>query len=122
MEIAVFQGVYAVGLLDHIPQHLPKTGFCSISVGEDEVSLVCREESMPEYSSHIQRGYRLFRIQGTLDFSLIGVIAKISAVLAKEKIPLFCVSTYRTDYFLVEEIYLQRALAALQNAGYRIMK
>ena len=56
---------------------------------------------------------RAFRIQGVLDFSLIGILAKISGTLAEHQIGLFAVSTYNTDYILVKQEDLDRALAVL---------
>ena len=52
----------------------------------------------------IQRddGWKAFRIQGVLDFSLIGILAKIAAALADNGISIFAVSTYNTDYVLIK--------------------
>jgi len=63
-------------------------------------------------------GWKGFRIEGILDFSLIGILSKISAILADNKIGIFAVSTYNTDYILVKEGDLERAAQALSKAGY----
>lgn len=65
-------------------------------------------------------GWKAFRIQGVLDFSLIGILSRISAILAENKIGIFAVSTYNTDYILVKKENYQRALKALETQGYRI--
>ncbi|MCD7777598.1 MAG: ACT domain-containing protein, partial [Clostridiales bacterium] len=65
-------------------------------------------------------GWKGFRIQGVLDFSLIGILSKISAVLADTGIPIFAVSTYNTDYIFVKEENYQRALDKLKHFGYKI--
>ena len=65
-------------------------------------------------------GWKAFRIQGVLDFSLIGILSRISAILAENKIGIFAVSTYNTDYILVKKEKYQRALEALETAGYRV--
>ncbi len=87
-----------------------------------EKSLVCPTTRVPSATLAREDGWRAFRIAGTLDFSLIGILARISAVLAAERIGLFAVSTFDTDYILVKDPDLDRALAALRAAGYAIVK
>ena len=64
--------------------------------------------------------WKAFRICGTLDFSLIGILSRISAILAEHKIGIFAVSTFNTDYILVKKELFETALAALKEAGYSI--
>jgi hypothetical protein len=66
-------------------------------------------------------GWRMMRVQGVLDFSLVGILAKLSSVLAERRIGIFAVSTYNTDYILVKAENYERALAALAGAGYQIV-
>ena len=66
-------------------------------------------------------GWRGFRIQGVLDFSLIGILSKLSGILAEHKIGIFAVSTYNTDYILVKEANFNRALEALVSEGYTVV-
>lgn len=87
---------------------------------DEENSLVCITEQVPENVTERDDGWRAFRIQGVLDFSLIGILAGISKVLAERKIGLFVVSTYNTDYVMVKKENYKRALAALTDAGYEI--
>ena len=63
-------------------------------------------------------GWRAFRIEGVLDFSLIGILSKISAILAEAKIGIFAVSTFNTDYILVKAENFEKALSVLAAAGY----
>ncbi|MBO6115435.1 MAG: ACT domain-containing protein, partial [Lachnospiraceae bacterium] len=65
-------------------------------------------------------GWRGFRIQGVLDFSLIGILSGISTILADNKIGIFAVSTYNTDYILVKEENFIKALEVLAKEGYEI--
>ncbi|MCD8254834.1 MAG: ACT domain-containing protein, partial [Oscillospiraceae bacterium] len=65
-------------------------------------------------------GWKGFRIQGILDFSLIGILSKISTILAEEDIPIFAMSTYNTDYVLLKEENYQKALGILEHCGYNI--
>ncbi len=53
-------------------------------------------------------GWKAFRIQGVLDFSLIGILAKIATVLADNGISIFAVSTYNTDYVLIKKKIIKK--------------
>ncbi len=87
---------------------------------DEELSLVCPTESAPKNAIAREDGWRAFRICGVLDFSLVGILAKISKVLANHDIGLFAVSTFNTDYILVKEDQLDYALQVLAEAGYQI--
>jgi hypothetical protein len=94
--------------------------FYFIGRTDEEISLVCRTEDVPAGVTDRSDGWKGFRIQGTLDFSLIGILSRISSVLADNKIGIFAVSTYNTDYILVKEEDFDRALASLEKEGYTI--
>lgn len=87
---------------------------------EEELSLVCRTEDTPAHTLEREDGWRGFYLEGTLDFSLTGVLSKLSGILAEEGIGIFAVSTYNTDYILVKAENFERALAALAAAGYTV--
>jgi hypothetical protein len=61
-------------------------------------------------------------VQGPLDFSLTGILAGLSNALALAEISIFAISTYDTDYILVEEADLVRAVAALRSNGYTVQR
>lgn len=84
-----------------------------------ELSVVCEEAMVPE-SAHAERNRRLLQIEGTLAFTLIGVLASVAAPLAAAEISIFAVSTYDTDYLLVSERDLRRAAETLEAAGHTI--
>ena len=88
---------------------------------DQEISLVCRTEDTPAETTEREDGWRSFRIEGVLDFSLVGVLSKISSILADNGIGIFAVSTYNTDYILVKEEQFDSALNVLENAGYTIL-
>ena len=94
--------------------------FCFLGKTDEEISLVCRTEDTPENTVRRDDGWRGFRIEGVLDFSLIGILSKLSAILAENRIGLFAVSTYNTDYFLVKAEDFDRAADALTLAGYEV--
>lgn len=95
--------------------------FYFIGKTDEEISLVCRTEDTPHNTTERSDGWRGFRIQGVLDFSLIGILSKLSGILAKYKIGIFAVSTYNTDYILVKEENFDRALEVLASEGYTIV-
>ena len=95
--------------------------FYFIGKTDEETSLVCRTEDTPSLAIERDDGWRGFRIQGMLDFSLIGILSKISGILAEHKIGIFAVSTYNTDYILVKEENFDRALSVLNSEGYSVV-
>ena len=88
---------------------------------DEEISLVCRTEDTPSLTTERSDGWRGFRIQGILDFSLIGILSRISGILAGHEIGIFAVSTYNTDYILVKEESFERALSVLKAEGYSVI-
>ena len=95
--------------------------FYFIGKTDEEFSLVCRTEDTPSLTIERDDGWRGFRIQGILDFSLIGILSKLSGILAEHKIGIFAVSTYNTDYILVKEENFERALNVLASEGYSVV-
>ena len=95
--------------------------FYFIGKTDEELSLVCKTEDTPENTLERDDGWRGFRIQGVLDFSLIGILSKLSGILADNGVGIFAVSTYNTDYILVKEGNFEKALAVLSAAGYTVI-
>lgn len=95
--------------------------FYYIAKTDEELSLVCRTEDVPDTTREREDGWKGFRIQGVLDFSLIGILSKLSSILAEEGIGIFAVSTYNTDYILVKEENFDKALSVLSQAGYEVV-
>lgn len=87
---------------------------------DEEKSLVCITEDVPSNVTEREDGWMAFRIQGVLDFSMIGILFEISGILAENKIGIFVISTYNTDYVLTKKENYQRALDVLNRAGYKI--
>lgn len=82
--------------------------YCFIAKTDEEMSLVCITENTPDNTIERDDGWRAFRIEGVLDFSMIGILSEISTLLAQNQIGIFAISTYNTDYILVkEENYLR---------------
>lgn len=95
--------------------------FCFVSKTDEELSVVCQTAYTPSNTIEREDGWSAFRIEGTLEFSLIGILANISGILAEQKIGIFAVSTYNTDYILTKSAHFERAISALENAGYKII-
>ena len=95
--------------------------FYFIGRTDEEISLVCKTEDTPGNTTDRDDGWKGFRIEGVLDFSLIGILSKISGILAENKIGIFAVSTYNTDYILVKKENFEKALRVLGEAGYEIV-
>nr|WP_330370424.1 ACT domain-containing protein [Enterocloster bolteae] len=87
---------------------------------DEEKSLVCITEDVPSNVTEREDGWMAFRIQGVLDFSMIGILSEISGILAENKIGIFVISTYNTDYVLTKKENYQRVLDVLNRAGYKI--
>lgn len=88
---------------------------------DEEYSLVCITENTPANTLEREDGWKGFRIQGMLDFSMIGILSKLSGILAQNKIGIFVVSTFNTDYILVKEENFDKAIKILSLAGYAIV-
>ncbi|HIX24812.1 MAG TPA: ACT domain-containing protein [Candidatus Lachnoclostridium avicola] len=96
--------------------------YCFIEKTEEENSLVCMTEDVPANTTEREDGWKAFRIEGVLDFSLIGILAGIAGVLAEHGISIFAVSTYNTDYVLIKRESYGKALEILGGAGYEIVE
>lgn len=95
--------------------------YCFIGRTDEEKSLVCITEHVPANTTEREDGWKAFRIQGVLDFSLIGILSRLSALLAENKIGIFAISTYNTDYILTRENDFEKAIEVLLDAGYKII-
>lgn len=94
--------------------------YCFVGKTDEEKSLVCITDEVPSNVIKRDDGWRAFRIQGVLDFSLIGILSKIASVLAENDISIFAISTYNTDYVMIKEENYIKALKVLEDAGYSV--
>ncbi len=94
--------------------------YCFTAKTEAENSLVCLTEHVPGNTIERDDDWKALRIEGVLDFSQIGVLAGISALLAENEIGIFVISTYNTDYILVKKENILKAATVLAKAGYDI--
>ena len=87
---------------------------------DTEASLVCESEKIPREALRVELDWRCLRVQGTLDFSLVGILSNIAGCLAEAGVAIFAVSTYDTDYILIKDEQLDRALSALADKDFRL--
>ena len=124
LRIRLLQGTYAVCQIkdtENILNCFDEKDFFSITKTEDEISVVMLQDKI---SSDVkaEKDWRILKVEGTLDFSLIGILAKISGILAKNSISIFVISTFNTDYILVKEEKIEKAMTVLSKEGYEISK
>jgi hypothetical protein len=122
LTLKVLEGKYAVVKLapdDPIPQWAASGDFSSITRTVEELSVVCPQHNLPG-ETDAERDWRIIKIEAILDFSLVGILAALASVLAGAGISIFAVSTYNTDYLLVKEAALEKAVRVLEEAGYRL--
>ncbi len=99
-----------------IPAWAMNGAFSSITRTHDELSIVCEQRLIPR-GLLAEGDRRAFMVQGPLDFSLTGILSALSGALARASVSIFAISTYDTDYILVQQQDLERASAALREAG-----
>ena len=121
MKIKRIEHSFSVCKLEDIAAADLSCEFCFIGKTDEEVSLVCPTEDVPEKMVKRDDGWRAFRIEGVLDFSLVGILSRIAGLLANNGISIFAVSTFNTDYVLTKEADYTRALTLLEKAGYTIV-
>ena len=121
MEIKALAELFSVCKVADAAQIDLNKNFCFAAKTDEELSLVCPTKDVPEVTSERDDGWRAFRIQGTLDFSLIGILAKISTILADHRIGIFAISTFNTDYILVKQENFVKALQSLAEHGYQVL-
>ena len=118
MELKEIKQEFAVCKINSISQVDVRDEYFFIGKTDEELSLVCGVKYIPNDCIECDTGWRGFRIEGVLDFSLIGILSKISKILADNKIGIFAVSTYNTDYILVKKENFQKARQVLIDKGY----
>ena len=105
---------------DEIPKWIFNEEFFSITKTEDELSIVCLQDKIKD-NVLCERNWKVLKIEGPLDFSLIGILSKISTLMANNKISIFAISTYDTDYILIKEKSIDKAIEVLINNNYNVI-
>ena len=111
---------FTVCQTEEMPLEALSAPFAFFARTDEELSLVCPESQCPARTLNREDGWRCLRVQGSLDFSLVGILARIAGCLAEAKVPIFAVSTYNTDYVLFRQQFLNQALDALDRAEFSV--
>ena len=103
----------------HIPYWALMGDFVSLTHTNEELSIACQEDNVPD-DIEAERGWRCLQVQGAFDFSAAGVHASLAIPLAEADISVLAIATYATDYLLIKEKNVERALQVLEQAGHYI--
>jgi hypothetical protein len=103
-----------------IPGWAIEGDFTSITRTLEELSIVCPTINLP---SNVESQYRWIRlkIEGPFPFSLTGVLVSFIQPLSDNAIPIFAISTFDTDYVLIQEDFQTRAVDVLTRAGHELL-
>jgi len=118
----VLPGVHAIcrlGAADALPPWASRGTFISVTRTPDELSIVCEADTVPA-EVRLENGWRVLAVQGPLKFELTGILAALAEPLAAARISIFAVSTFDTDYVLIRDHDLARALLTLRDAGHHV--
>ena len=122
MQLTVLEPLLSICRLpaeNAIPSWALPSAFLSITRTAEELSIVLESARCPEEVNQ-NTSWKALKVEGPLDFSLVGIIQSLSAVLANAGISVFIISTFDTDYILVKEAVVPQAIHALEDAGHTI--
>ncbi len=122
LRLEVVPGTYAVCRLaaaEPLPEWAGSGPFVSVTRTEAELSVVCPEDAVPA-GVRKEPGWRCLRVVGPLGFGMTGVLASLAGPLASSGVSIFVVSTYDTDYLMVQDRDLERGKDALERAGHTV--
>ncbi len=121
MNLKCLPQAFSVCKIENLSQTNLTLEFVFFARTDEELSLVCETQRVPANTLAREDGWRAFRIEGVLDFSMVGVLARISSLLAEHAISIFAVSTYNTDYVFTKAESFDAAIALLEQAGYTVL-
>jgi len=104
---------------EEFPPWVQNVGLTAFVRTPDEFSVVCDERSVPDHIK-AEKGWRILKVQGPLEFSQVGVLAAIAMPLAQAGVSIFAISTFDTDYILVKDTTLMLAIVVLRNTGHDV--
>ena len=122
LELEVLPGTFAVCRLAAdaaLPEWAARGPFVSLTRTQAELSVVCPQHDVPA-GVRAEAGWRCLRVKGPLGFGVTGILASLASPLASTGVSIFVLSTYDTDYLLVQERDLDRGIDALERAGHGV--
>ena len=121
MNIKLLKGDFSVCQLQDLSKLNLAADVFFLTKTPDELSLVCLTDEVPPNTVKTDHGWRAFKVEGQLDFSLVGILSNLAKVLAERSISIFAVSSYDTDYILIKAVKVDEAKEALAAAGYELL-
>jgi uncharacterized protein len=123
-QFLTLPSIYAILRLPpdaHLPDWATKGALTSITRTADELSIVCPPENIPK---EIAPGPRwiCFKLEGPFPFSQTGILLSFIEPLSNNGVPIFAISTYDTDYVLIPQEHIERAIALLEKVGHELIK
>jgi hypothetical protein len=122
MNLTVLEGSFAVCQLEpdaEWPSWAAHSEIWSVTRTSDELSVVCLRDTVPS-GVRSESGWRCLKVEGPLDFALTGILVSIAQPLAQAGISIFALSTYNTDYLMVNDEKLGYAIEVLELAGHKV--
>jgi hypothetical protein len=104
----------------NIPSWISDSDFYSVTKTKDELSIVCKQHNPLANTSDINNDWKILKLKGPLNLSLVGIIAEVSGILKESEISIFTISTYETDYILVKNQDLSKAIDSLKANGHKV--
>lgn len=103
-----------------VPDWIDPSGFYAVIRTDEELTIICAEAIVARGTTR-EAGWRCFKVRGPLDFSEIGIIFSLTQPLTQNRVPVFVISTFDTDYFMVKERDLAKTIEVLTSAGHRMV-
>jgi hypothetical protein len=123
INFIVLRGKYSIYKFKNgsvLPDWIYSSDFYSVTKTKDELSVIALQTEFISEDIVRSNDWRIFKIEGPLDFSLVGIIADVASIFKENKIPIFTISTYETDYILVKQKDLSFGMKALRAKGHQI--
>jgi len=102
-----------------VPDWASKGAFTSISRTPEELSIVCPADNLPQDVVSEHR-WTCLKLEGPFPFSETGILLSFIEPLSNHGVPIFAISTYDTDYVLIQQEFAEMAISELQQAGHEL--
>ncbi|MDC3416663.1 ACT domain-containing protein [Aquibacillus salsiterrae] len=123
MKLKILDSTFSVIKLSPIetmPSWVTNCDVFSITRTNEELSIVCPSECLPTHGEfkEVENDWNCIKVEGILDFGLTGILASLANPLAENKISIFAISTFNTDYLLIKSHSIEKAKVVLENEGH----
>ena len=124
MRLTQTSGTYSIVRFEpqqKVPEWVWSGAFTSVSKTQNELSIVCESKYVPATTQKVDGEWSVLKVEGPLNFSLVGVLSSIVKPLADEGVSIFAISTFDTDYILVKSVNLSKAASLLEYSGHQVI-